>query len=179
MGSRVTSTPAKIMAVSEIPGKRVRSVSAGKCESWRYTWSFSGPTPLKTNKQTNKQNKNKNNLKGQTIWPKCNQLSARQAKIHFCQLIDHDIMLLWWQLSCFNRRFLVSMVTGFLLQCYGLSQSVDMVSSLHLKNYENKLMTTALFAWAKLSQTCHSVVFFWKTFRATACDEEYSWKVIW
>ncbi|KAH3897262.1 hypothetical protein DPMN_021449 [Dreissena polymorpha] len=46
MGSRVTSTPAKIIAVSEIPGRRVLRTSAGRWESWRYTWSFKGPTPL-------------------------------------------------------------------------------------------------------------------------------------
>ena len=46
MGSRVTSTPAKIMAVSEMPGSLDLSTSAGRWWSCRYTWSFSGPTPL-------------------------------------------------------------------------------------------------------------------------------------
>ena len=42
----VTSTPAKIMAVSEMPGRRTASCSGGRWCSCRYTWSFSGPQPL-------------------------------------------------------------------------------------------------------------------------------------
>lgn len=47
MGSLVTSTPAKIMAVSEIPGSLVANCWGGRWCSCRYTWSFSGPTPLR------------------------------------------------------------------------------------------------------------------------------------
>lgn len=51
MGSLVTSTPAKIMAVSEIPGSLVASCCGGRWWSCRYTWSFSGPTPLNEQRQ--------------------------------------------------------------------------------------------------------------------------------
>ena len=54
------------------------------------------------------------------------------------------------------------MVTGFLIQCYGLRECADMVTSLHLKHYESKLMAIALSALAKLSQTCQNAVFFLK-----------------
>lgn len=51
MGSLVTSTPAKIMAVSEMPGSLVASCWGGRWWSCRYTWSFSGPTPLKRSRR--------------------------------------------------------------------------------------------------------------------------------
>ena len=45
MGCFVTSTPAKMAAVSEMPGNRSASVSGGKWFRCRLMWSFSGPTP--------------------------------------------------------------------------------------------------------------------------------------
>lgn len=41
----VTSTPAKMAAVSEIPGRRSASTSGGRWLRCRYTWSLCGPTP--------------------------------------------------------------------------------------------------------------------------------------
>lgn len=41
----VTSTPAKMAAVSEMPGRRSASSSGGRWLRCRYTWSFSGPHP--------------------------------------------------------------------------------------------------------------------------------------
>ena len=41
----VTSTPAKMAAVSEMPGRRSASSSGGRWFRCRYTWSFSGPHP--------------------------------------------------------------------------------------------------------------------------------------
>lgn len=45
MSTLVTSTPAKMAAVSEMPGKRSARSSGGRWLRCRYTWSFSGPHP--------------------------------------------------------------------------------------------------------------------------------------
>ena len=41
----VTSTPAKMAAVSEMPGSRSASTSGGRWFRCRYTWSLLGPQP--------------------------------------------------------------------------------------------------------------------------------------
>ena len=44
--SLLVNWPAKIWAVSDIPGSLVSSCSGWRWLNWRYTWSFSGPHPL-------------------------------------------------------------------------------------------------------------------------------------